>query len=331
MSPILPTLFMSTSGGTRDGGSALASSFAPTNWDSISRDCTTIAVLDSFGWENLLLHEISFHSVFVRALPDEGVSLAVLQDHHLNLSGQFASAWGNERFLPPHPVVEYMARNHDAGWQEDDWAPQRDPATSIPYHIMDVPPPRLVEIHRRSIRRNYAFHPYAGILGAMHTMGFYTTRLGVSDFLVMDELRAEHGEVLDPLVEECKRLIDDWRHKLAGDLEYGPLVEEQPLLANYKLLQVFDTMSLFFCLGREGEGKPVTFPNVPGRDGVSTGVTFTPHADGAVEVDPYPFSSAQVSVVLDAKVIRAPFPDDMGDGLRAAPVRQTRFELVEAA
>jgi hypothetical protein len=196
---------------------------------------------------------------------------------------------------------------------------------------MDVPPPRLVEIHRRSIRRNYAFHPYAGILGAMHTMGFYTTRLGVSDFLVMDELRAAHGEVLDPLVEECSRLIGDWRRELAGDPEYGPLVEEEALLANYKLLQAFDTMSLFFCLGRGDEGRPATFPNIPARHGDTAEVKFTPRGGRTVEVDPYPFASPAVSVVLDAKVIRTPFPQDMGDGLRAAPVRQTRHELIGTA
>src|SRR5260370_6892844 len=98
-----------------------------------------------------------------------------------------------------------MARNHDGGWQEDEGAPEPDPVTGLPFHIMDVPPPRLVEIHRRSIARNRAFHPYAGILGAMHTMGFYTTRLGVSDFLVMDDLRAHPGEVLNPLVDKCNR------------------------------------------------------------------------------------------------------------------------------
>jgi hypothetical protein len=268
--------------------------------------------------------------VFVRALADEAVSLAVLQDHHLCLSGQFASAWGNERFVAPHPIVSYMARNHDAGWQEDDWSPERDPATGLPYHIMDVPPPRLVEIHRRSIARNRAFHPYAGILGAMHTMGFYTTRLGVSDFLVMDELRAEHGEVLDPLVDECRRLIDEWRGSLAGDPEYGPLVAEVPLLANYKLLQVFDTMSLFFCLGRDDDDRPVTFPNIPASDG-SVEITFTPRATGVVEVDPYPFAANRISVVLDAKVLSTPFPEDAGAGLRASPVRQTRYDLVGAA
>jgi hypothetical protein len=275
--------------------------------------------------------EISSHSVFLRALPGEGVTLAVLQDHHLNLSGQFATAWGNRDFAPPHPIVAYMARNHDAGWQEDDWAPQLDWATGFPYHIMEVPPPRLVEIHRRSIRRNRAFHPYAGILGAMHTMGFYTTRLGVSDFLVMDELRARHGEVLDPLVEECKDVIDAGRRALADDPDYGPLVAEEPLLWNYKGLQAFDTMSLYFCLGRDEESAPVTFPNVPTGDGDTTTVTFGPRGARTTEVDPWPFASPSVSVVLDAKVMRAPFPDDAAEGLRMSPVRQTRYELVPSA
>jgi hypothetical protein len=269
--------------------------------------------------------------VFLRALPAEGVTLAVLQDHHLNLSGQFATAWGNGDFAPAHPMVAYMARNHDAGWQEDDWSPGRDPATGFPYHIMDVPPPRLVEIHRRSIRRNRAFHPYAGILGAMHTMGFYTTRLGVSDFLVMDDLRAQHGDVLDPLVEECKGVIDDGRRELADDAEYGALVEEEPLLWNYKGLQAFDTMSLYFCLGRDEEEKPVTFPNVPTTGGETTTVMFAPRSEDTIEVDPWPLAEPTLSVVLDAKVLRAPFPDDVADGLRASPVRQARYELVPAA
>lgn len=269
--------------------------------------------------------------MFLRALPDEGVTLAVLQDHHLNLSGQFATAWGNADFAQAHPIVAYMARNHDAGWQEDDWSPDADPATGFPYHIMDVPPPRLVEIHRRSIRRNRAFHPYAGILGAMHTMGFYTTRLGVSDFLVMDELRAQHGDVLDPMVEECRQLVDDGRRELADDPEYGALVAEEPLLWNYKVLQAFDTMSLYFCLGRDEEDAPVTFPNVPTSEGGTTTITFTPRAARTIEVDPWPLASPTASVVLDAKVMRAPFPADVADGLRTAPVRQLRYDLAPAA
>jgi hypothetical protein len=265
--------------------------------------------------------------MFLRALPEEDAVLAVLQDHHLNLAGQLASSWGNDEFAPPHPVVGYMARNHDAGWQEDDWQPGRDPGTGLPYHIMDVPPPKLVEIHRRSIRRNYAFHPYAGILGAMHTMGFYTTRLGVSDFLVMDELRAEHGDVLDPLVEECSGLIRRWREELADDPEYGALVDEERLLASYKLLQAFDTMSLYFCLGRDREEDPVTFPNVPTTNGASTSITFSPSADSTVAVEPWPFAAAPLSVVLDGKVLAVPFAEDPSEGLRVAPVRQTRYVL----
>jgi hypothetical protein len=144
-------------------------------------------------------------------------------------------------------------------------------------------------------------------------------------------LRSQHGEVLDPLVDECKRLIDDWRRELADDPEYGALVGDERLLANYKLLQAFDTMSLFFCLGRDGEGAPVSFPNIPSTDGDSTTITFTPRGAKRVEVDPWPLASSPSEVVLDSKVLRVPFPNDAGDGLRAAAVRQTRYRLVPAA
>ena len=38
--------------------------------------------------------------------------------------------------------------------------------------------------------------------------------------------------------------------------------------------------------------------------------------------------ASAVSVVLDAKEMRAPFGDDVADGLHLSPVRQTRYDLV---
>src|ERR1044072_6713929 len=151
--------------------------------------------------------------------PADGQPLVITQDFHLNLAGQFAHAWGNEEFERPRPAVmlEYMARTHDAGWPEFDWDPPISPVDGLPHSVVTAEPKDLAPVHRRNIERNYAFHPSAGLLSAMHIKGFFTSRLGMSTFVVIDQWRALHPEVVGPLIAECDELIAKWTAEVASN------------------------------------------------------------------------------------------------------------------
>ena len=157
-----------------------------------------------------------------------------------------------------------MARNHDAGWIEHDRQPGIDSSTGLPWNIVDMHPDDLNPIHRRSIERNAREDRCAGILSCMHTMGFYNGRMGQSDYAVMDDYNEKHPERIHPTVRECTQRIEGWKAELVNE---GAALDalEARLWRSYRLLEAFDTMSIYFCLRSMEELEPHSFPNVPAR------------------------------------------------------------------
>lgn len=185
--------------------------------------------------------------MLVRRLSGGDEALLILHDQHLNVAGQFAISWGNDEIVAPHPSVVYMARNHDAGWPVYDREPLLGP-DHFPLDMPEMPPLVLTRIHNRSILRNYANHPYTGILGCAHTLGFYEGRRGTSDFLVhhMDDDTDQHPE-LKQYLEEFVRRQESWTEELRTKGELVDQLESETLAINYTALQVFDTLSLYIC------------------------------------------------------------------------------------
>lgn len=252
--------------------------------------------------------------------------LVVTQDFHLNLAGQFALRWGNERFADPDPffILHYMARNHDAGWLEFDWDPVVDPETGLAFSVEKTPLTELATIHRRNIARNYNFHPYAGLLSAMHIKGFFTSRLGMSTFLVIDKFRELYPDIVEPLIDECDANIEEWTEEVRAKPETASWVTGDRLWANYRLVQIFDQLSLYFCLGKTSQEIP--FTNVPVDDTESVDIVVRPLGDDVFSLNPYPLSAIPVRVVLDARAVMPPMRSPHED-LLSAPIRQLEFEL----
>lgn len=262
--------------------------------------------------------------------PEGGQPLVVTQDFHLNLAGQFAAAWGNDTFARPVPevILKYMARNHDAGWPEFDSDPPIAEEDGLPHSVVTAPPADLVVVHRRNIARNYAFHPYAGVLSAMHVKGFFTSRLGMSTFVVIDQWRTSHPDIVEPLIAECDERIAAWSAEVAANPETAAWVEPDRLWANYRLLQIFDQLSLYFCLGRTSE--EITLTNAPVDVHESADLVIRPAGDGTFSLDPYPLARTPLHVALDTKTVRPPMRSPRED-LLSAPTRQLEFEVRTAA
>ena len=65
--------------------------------------------------------------MIIQTAPAGEPRLAIMMHEHTALSGQFARAFGNDRFEPtePNDLMFHVVSHHDEGWAEFD----RDPAT----------------------------------------------------------------------------------------------------------------------------------------------------------------------------------------------------------
>jgi hypothetical protein len=261
--------------------------------------------------------------------PADGRRLLVTQDSHLNLAAQFARHWGNERFEQPEPlfILRYLARNHDAGWPDFDWDPAVNPESGLPHTILSAPPALLAPVHLRNITRNHRFHPYAGLLSAMHIKGFFTSRLGMSTFVTINDFRERFPDVIEPLIQECDARIERYSEEVAQDAESAPWLQRDRVWANYRTLQILDQLSLYFCLGYTGES--ITLTNAPVTESESADITIEPKGDGVFTLDPYPLGEAPATVLLDAKDVKPPMRSPRED-LLSAPTVQLEFEVKPA-
>jgi hypothetical protein len=99
------------------------------------------------------------------------------------------------------------------------------------------------------------------------------------------------------------------------------------LWTNYRLMQVWDLLGLYFC-GQEPYDDWIA--PVPARDGAETRLTMTPVGPRRVAFDPYPFDAAPCRVQLTGKRLPSRRFDDVAAFQRAwfrADVVLLDFEL----
>jgi hypothetical protein len=261
---------------------------------------------------------------------------------HTAMCAQMARAFGNDRFAAPAPFDEvvYVVDNHDRGWDEYDSNPSLDPATRLPYIMVRTPTPDVVKTNRGSPDFNEAHHPYCGLLSSMHTWGLYNGRYGFSQFVVRDE-KTTSIEVANPnrtLVDAMLAYEEARQQRLKTTLAESPAtrewVKEPHLFQNYKHLQFFDTMSLYFHLRHAGERGEETYVHVPIDAEADTTVTLKKVDEHVYSLDPYPFADDRLTLMCRGRYVE-PFPADfdparIGAALRALPADQQTYQLVPA-
>ena len=120
--------------------------------------------------------------MIIQSAPAGQPALAIMMHEHTALSGQFARAFGNDRFAPPEPYepMVYAISHHDAGWAAFDRDPVTDPATGLPYNLVETPAEHIVRTSALSPEFNQRHHPYSGLMSSMHSWGLYNGRYGTS-------------------------------------------------------------------------------------------------------------------------------------------------------
>ena len=246
----------------------------------------------------------------------------VRQPDHADLSGQFARAWGGG-FARPRPVdsVALAATRHDDGWAVFDRRPAWDPDKRQPRNFLDVPIRSHLAFYRACIQVATEEDAYAGLLISIHGAGIYNGRYGTQPGLVLANA-AEARDEVDAFVLEQEHSRPDRLSALGvGDAECW---------TNYKLLQVYDRLSLSFCLreweSSDAEGDAIA-PVPIDYEGNEVELSLEPVGPWRARMSPYPFAESPARFTLVRKLLlQAPFAGN--EDFRKAYFA-TRAELVE--
>ena len=128
--------------------------------------------------------------------------------------------------------------------------------------------------------------------------------------------------------ERQKRL----RERLATDPKTRPWVEEKKLFQNYKQLQFFDTLALYFNLRHERDRGEEVYSHVPRNAKEDTNVTVKNRGNGVYSFAPFPFKGDRLEVACSGRYLQplaeGLSPDGVGAALRSVPTTAQKYTFV---
>jgi uncharacterized protein DUF3891 len=192
----------------------------------------------------------------------------VLQTDHADLSAALARAWRT----PVSAGLLIAAERHDDGWAVWEQAPRVD-EDGKPVNFLGVDVRSHLAFYRAGIAAITEQDADAGLLVSMHGAGIYRQRYGLDPGLGL--ARAE--EVKD----DVDAFVAEQEAKFGGD--------PGERRGDYELLQLFDRLSLYFCM-RDVDA---------GEEAELQGYRLEPIAPWHVRMRPFPFASnpSQFSLV----------------------------------
>ena len=243
--------------------------------------------------------------MIVQSAPENAPRFAITMHAHMTFAGQIARAFGNEQFEPvePRDAVLYIVDHHDAGWADLDAEGRIDPGTGLPYNLVQTPFEEIVKTSAATPEFNSRHHAYCGLLSSMHSWGLYNGRYGMSDKVLLDSLadenRAAAKQMLDGELERQERL----KHALAEHPETAAWVDPAKVMQNYKQLQFFDTLALYFNCNHENDREPTTFTHVPQTVDRDVDIALTLAGNGTYALSPYPFAQDGLELSFSGRYI----------------------------
>jgi hypothetical protein len=225
----------------------------------------------------------------------EGGLLLIPQTAHAWVSEQLALRWGNDQFARPEPWEELMlvAAQHDSGWAEWELAPRIQPdGRPVEFREMDLE--EHFAIWQRSVERMEPTSLYGALLISMHATQLYERRL-------QDEERGDTPEMQQRIrgfSDEQRAFQEQVHGALAQHPRYSPALEDEPLANAFRLLQIWDLLSLLLLMGPLPN---VTVEDVPVTPGVRTTIQLAPRDGQTLTLEPYPFGEAPFTVRADGR------------------------------
>jgi hypothetical protein len=206
----------------------------------------------------------------------------VLQTDHAELSAGFARAWAERGAR--HDSLTLATERHDDGWAVWERAPRIDPASGKPVDFLEVYVPSHIAFYRACIVAVTEQDPYAGLMISMHGSGIYRQRYGRDPGLPRS-WPPEVEKLVDAFVAEQEA---EQEERIA---ELG--VEDDERWHDYERLQIYDRLSLYFCM-RDVEA---------GEDGEVQGFQLEPLGPWHVRMAPFPFAESPARFSLLRRVV----------------------------
>ena len=220
--------------------------------------------------------------MIVQSAPPGEPSFVIIMKEHLALAGSLARIFGNADFEPskPRQHMLFVAENHDRGWDDVDPSLPSDPETGLPFSLERTPFNLIVKTMTASPDFNERHHAYCGLISSMHTCGLLNGRYGLTDFVWLDVLegdpRVQAQNVFDGENARQQRL----KAELGANPATAAWVEETHLFQNYRQLQFFDTLALYFNRVQDAARGEATFIHVPMNECQEPTVAIRPMGHG---------------------------------------------------
>lgn len=232
--------------------------------------------------------------MIIQTAPTGRPRLAVMMHEHTALSGQFARAFGNDRFEPLSPLdlMIYVTSHHDAGWTEFDREPVIDEKTGLPYNLIETPAQYITVTSRLSPDFNQRHHPYCGLMSSMHSWGLYNGRYGLSNLVLINNIPPEDRPIAERMLDGELARQRRLKEEIGKDSRIAGWLDEKRLFQNYKQLQFLDTLALYFNRTHRDERGPQTFEHVPLNAQQDSAVTIRPREAGVYALSPFPFAAS---------------------------------------
>jgi hypothetical protein len=256
---------------------------------------------------------------------NNGEMLLVGQTDHSRLAGQFAAHWGNGRFATPQPYdsVARAAAFHDYGYLRYETAPAFDERTGETPNFRDITTDATrLEEYQWCFDWLLASDPYAGLLVNMHRTGLWRARYDAMRY-PEHKLRPQKPEV-DAFVARNEAQRAEMLQRSSWD--------PAQIRTNYRLLQTWDLLSLYFSCQEPVEDYiepvPISYDN---GEGTGARLTLTPLGANRIAIDPFPFDVDPCRFQLAARRLpqaRFENAESFRKAYFRAPLEVLEYELV---
>jgi hypothetical protein len=242
---------------------------------------------------------------------ENGQAMAITQTDHSRLAGFLASHWGNSAFAPlqPYESVTRAATFHDFGWLRYETRPEVDPHTGEPYTFISLPfRPEQLEAYQWCVDWLASVDPYSALMVGMHRVGLWKSRYGTITYPEWNYGGINLPPEIQDFIARSEPIQEQQRQSIGG----------ATIWTNYRLLQVWDSLGLYFTVGEPYEHAVEPVPTAYQNDNdLRSGVRMHLHplGDCRVAFDPYPFDVRPLTLHIPYRRLdRSVFPD--GDAFR---------------
>jgi len=227
--------------------------------------------------------------------PQNGETIVIGQTDHSRFVGQLAAHWGNDEVARPEPweSVVRAAIYHDYGWITYETDPLVNAETGAPYKFLELPlADRQLASYQWSLDWMAGIDLYSGLIVNRHRTGLWKGRYG----FIKHPAGKYDLHKLDPRIVKLIEKNEAWQEEALKSVDEAARAK---FPTNYRMMQVWDLLGLYFCCQEPYEDFIDPIPT--DFDGHGVRLNMRPLGGSKVQFDPYPFDEPSLRVQLSCK------------------------------